>query len=262
MDMISVIHKEFSYAIRSGRVLLLLAGFLFFALLTPLMLKVVLPYVLANQVPGGVSSDMAHMMNMTQVEVVQSYMGDVFEIGTLLVAFTLCGLMASEIRESTMVFPLCAGKRFGWLLGAKLVVFGMLLTVVTLIALVSDYLYAGMLYGFALDVVPILFGGALQTVYFWFLLACLLFWGTMMQKPIAAGFMTLATGYGIHFMGGLLGIQTWTPSGLLVAANSLKPMLDVPLVRSLGITFVVCVLLIGGALWRLKWMEWNTRVTA
>jgi ABC-type transport system involved in multi-copper enzyme maturation permease subunit len=260
--MISVIRKEFTYAIRSGRFTLLVAGFLFFALLAPLMLKVVLPYVLASQVPGGVSTDMAHMMNMTQVEVVQSYMGDVFEIGTLIVSFTLCGLMASEIRDNTLVFSLCAGKRFGWLLGAKLMVFGTVLTIVTLISLIADYLYAGMLYGFALGMVPILYGGVLQAVYFWFLLACLLFWGTMMQKPIAAGFMTLATGYGIHFIGGLLDIQTWTPSGLLLAANRLEPILDLPLIRSLGITLAVCVFLVGAAHFRLKRMEWNTRTMA
>ena len=44
--------KELRYAIRSGRALILFASFLFFALLTPVMLKVVLPMVLSGQLAG------------------------------------------------------------------------------------------------------------------------------------------------------------------------------------------------------------------
>ena len=48
------IMKELRYVLRSGRILILFASFMFFALLTPVMLKIVLPMVLSGQFSGDV----------------------------------------------------------------------------------------------------------------------------------------------------------------------------------------------------------------
>jgi hypothetical protein len=121
--MISEIRKEVRYAMRGGRVIILLSSFMFFALLTPVMLKVVLPYVLSSQLAGETSQNISNIINMTQIGSIQSYMGDLFEIGTIIVAFTLCGMLASDIRDSTLVLP-CLRKANGWIVGAKMLVFG------------------------------------------------------------------------------------------------------------------------------------------
>ena len=98
--------KELRYALRSGRFLILAVGFAFFSMLTPVMMKLVLPGVMKSQMPGMTDEAMTQMFKMTQLGCIQSYMGDVFEIGTMLVAFTLCGLMAQEIKDNTLVLPL------------------------------------------------------------------------------------------------------------------------------------------------------------
>jgi ABC-2 type transport system permease protein len=255
----SEIQKELRHTLRSGRFIILLAGFLFFALLTPVMLKIVLPQVLASQTSRELSAEISNMMNMTQIGCIQSYMGDVFEIGTIIIAFTLCGLTALEIRENRWVLPLCAGKQFGPMLGAKLLVFGAALITIPIIALLADYSYSGILFGFEVGVMPVLYGGLLQGIYMLFLLACLIMWGVLMKKPVPAGFMTLATAFGIHFSSSLLKIYEWTPSGLLAHANMLTPSLDLTLFVPLGITIVLIVLMMLIALLRLKRMEWNTR---
>jgi hypothetical protein len=253
--------KELRYALRSGRVLILLASFLFFALLTPVMLKVVLPQLLSSRFAGDAPQDVSDMMNLTQFGCIQSYMGDVFELGSIIIAFTLCGLTASEIRGNTWVLPLCAGKRFGRMLFAKLLVFGALLTTVPVLALLADYAYSGFLFGFEVGIVPILYGGLLQGIYMLFLLSCLLMWGAFMKKPIPAGFLTLATAYGIHFISSLLSVQEWTPSGLLLEAQSLTPAAASSLLVSLAVTILLIVLMAVLTLSRLRRMEWNTRNT-
>ena len=122
--------KELRYARRSGRVLILFASFLFFALLTPVILKVVLPMVLSGQLAGEASQGISGLTDMTQLDCIRNYMADVLQIGTIIIAFTLCGLTASEIRDNTWVLPLCAGKRFGRMVGAKLLVFGVLMVLI------------------------------------------------------------------------------------------------------------------------------------
>jgi ABC-type transport system involved in multi-copper enzyme maturation permease subunit len=157
--------KELRYALRSGRILILLASFLFFALLTPVMLKVVLPMVLSSQLSGEASQAISGLTDMTQLDCIRNYMDDVLQIGTIIIAFTLCGLTASEIRENTWVLPLCAGKRFGRMIAAKLLVLGALMVVIPTLALLADYAYSGLLFGFEIGILPIVYGGLLQGIY-------------------------------------------------------------------------------------------------
>lgn len=253
------IMKELRYALRSGRILILFASFLFFALLTPVMLKIVLPMVLSGQFSGDVPQAIGGLTDMTQLDCIRNYMEDVLQIGTIIIAFTLCGLTASEIRDNTWVLPLCSGKRFERMIGAKLLVFGSLLILVPIIALFADYGYSGILYGFEIGLLPILFSGLLQGIYVLFLLSCLMMWGVLLKRPIPAGFMTLAVAFGIHFVSSLLRFEEWTPSGLLAHADRLTPTLDSALFIPLVMTVILIVLMLALTLSRLKCMEWNTR---
>ncbi|HEY8500517.1 MAG TPA: hypothetical protein VIL89_07860 [Clostridia bacterium] len=251
--------KELRYALRSGRILILFASFMFFALLTPVMLKIVIPMILSGQFSGDVQQAIGGLTDMTQLDCIRNYMDDVLQIGTIIIAFTLCGLTASEIRDNTWVLPICAGKRFGRMIGAKLLVFGTLLILVPILALLADYGYSGILYGFEIGFLPILYGGLLQGIYMLFLLSCLMMWGVLLKRPIPAGFMTLAAAFGIHFISSLLRFEEWTPSGLLAHANRLTPTLDSALLIPLVMTVLLIVFMLILTLSRLKQMEWNTR---
>ncbi|MFA5635485.1 MAG: hypothetical protein WC977_06220 [Anaerovoracaceae bacterium] len=255
--MMREIIKEIKFGLRSGKLLILLASFLFFALLTPVMLKFVLPGVLQSQ--GVPSEDLGGIMGMTQTACIQIYMNDVFEMGTILVAFTLCGLLAQEIRDNTLVLPLCSGRGFGPIIGAKLLVFGAALAGIPLLALIADYLYAGLLFSFEVELLFIIRGGILQGMYMVFLLCCVIMWGSALKRPIATGFLTLATAFGLHFAGGLLGIHGWLPSGLLLQAQRLGEATDQSLITSLTITTALSTAMFLIALWRMKNMEWNER---
>ncbi len=257
--MIKDISKELKYGLRNSRFLILLISFLFFALLTPVMMKVVLPEVLKSQFPGMTVQQLQGMMNMTQLGSVQSYMGDIFEIGSIIVAFSLCGLMAQEIKDNTLVMPLCSGKRFGGIIGAKMLVFGFVLVLVPLITLIIDYTYAGLLFSFDIGIRPIVRGGLLQGVYMVFLLACVVMWGTLVKRPVAAGFMTLATAFGLHFVGGLLDAHEYLPSGLLNEAQKLSETPASSLSKTLFITIGIIIAFMIITLTHLRSMEWNER---
>ncbi|MDW7658268.1 MAG: hypothetical protein SCM11_13960 [Bacillota bacterium] len=253
------IYKEIKYGLRNSRFLILMVGFLFFAILNPLMSKLVIPNIMKSQLPGLTDEAINEMLNLTQIGVIRAYMGDIFEIGSIIVAFTLCGLMAQEIKDNTLVLPLCSGKLFGSVVTAKLLVFGSVLVLSPTIALMVNYLYAGLLFSFDISLAPIIRGGLLQGVYMVFLLACLLLWGAIIKKPIAAGIMTLATGYGLSFIGSLLRIQTWLPSGLLNEAQLLDANASPKLLQTLSVTVVIILIMTSITWMRLKTMEWNER---
>lgn len=253
------IKKEILFGLRNSRFLILITGFLFFAVLTPVMTKVVLPVVLKSQFPGMTEQMLAEMLDMTQLGCVRSYMGDVFEIGSIIVAFTLCGLVAQEIKDNTLVLPLCAGRQFGSIIGAKILVFGTVLLLIPAIALIVDYMYAGLLFSFDIGIVPIIRSGLLQGVYMVFLLVCLIMWGSILKKPIAAGMLSVATVFGLNFAGGIFGIHAYLPSGLLAEAQLLAVVPAASLFKTLCINAGIILLLIAVTLLRLKNLEWNER---
>ena len=127
--------KELRYGTRNSRFLILAVSFLFYAFMTPVMIKVILPQVLKSQFPGMDETMLSQMIDMTQLGSLQAYISDIFELGSIVVAFILCGLLAQDIRENTMVMPLCAGKSFHGILLSKLIVFGGSLLIVPSLAL-------------------------------------------------------------------------------------------------------------------------------
>jgi ABC-type transport system involved in multi-copper enzyme maturation permease subunit len=257
--MMQVIKKEIQYGLRSYRFIILLVGFLFFAMLNPVMSKFIMPEVMKSQMPGLTEEVMAQMMATTQLGVMRTYMGDVFEIVSLLVAFSLCGLIAQEVKDNTLVLPLCSGKRFGAIVFAKIAVFGTTLIVIPVIAALLGFAYSGVLYTFDLTIGPVIRAGLLQGVFMVFVVALLVMWGAIIKKPIAAGFVTLATVFGLHFVGNALGISTYLPSGLLEEAALFAVIPASSLWQTLGITVGIILMLSAAALWRLKSMEWNER---
>lgn len=255
--MLHYIKKEVDYGIRSGKFLVLLAGFLFFALLTPVMLRYVLPGVLSGQ--GVPPQELSEMQALTQADCIHIYMNDVFEMGTILVVFTLCGLMAQEIRSHTLVLPLCAGKRYAGVIFGKLAAFGSSLLLILPAALVVNALYSGLLFTFDTAVAPIIRAGSLQGVYMCFLLSCAVAWGSVVKKSVPAGFLTLATGYGLHVAGSLFSLHAWLPSGLLVEAQRLAedPGPQLPLTLAVTVAGIL-----GLSVWtwaNLKRIDWNRR---
>lgn len=257
--MIREILKEIKYGLRNSRFLILAASFLFFAVLTPVMMKVILPEVLKGQFPQMSEQELSGMMGMTQLDVIRSYMGDVFEVGSVIVAFTLCGLLAQEIKDNTLVMPLCSGKRFGVVFGVKMLVFGAALILALSISLIINFVYSGLLFSFDIGLMPIIRGGLLQGIFMVFLLSGLMMWGALIKKPIAAGFMTLATVYGLHITASAFNFPEYVPSGLLAEASKLSETPAASLIKTLCITGIMICIFAAATLICLKKMEWNER---
>ena len=255
--MMQDIRKELRFGIRSYRFLILFVAFLFFALMDPIMTKFIVPEIMKSQM--GVSPDMmAQLVDTTQTGVMRAYMGDIFELISIVIVFSLCGLMAQEIKENTLVLPICSGKRFGSIACAKIIVFGAAVMLASVLAVMANYAYTGVLFSFDVLFGPVLRAGGLIGLYMVFLLAMLVMWGALFKKPLVAGFVTLASAYMLHFAGGALGIQTYLPSGLFAEAQLLSAPSGT-LIQTLMITLLGILALIAITLSRLKKLEWNER---
>jgi hypothetical protein len=251
--------KEIKVGIRSGRFLILLVSLVFYGLLTPIMLTVILPKALTSQFQGEDVSALLNAMGTDQIATMASYVGDVYEIGTLLVTFVLCGLIAQEIKENTLVLPLCAGSKYHEIIGAKALVYSIFLLAAAILALGADYVYSGLIINFEVGMGAVVTSMALQGLYFSYLVVCVMMWGSLTKSPIAAGFLTLGATFGVQFVAGLLQKSSWVPSGLMTEAANFSGTPSDNLLVTIGITFFIIMMMLAIAQVRLGKLEWNGR---
>ena len=256
MDIKATMKKEILEGLRNYRFLILFIGVLFFAIFDPLMNKLVLPEVLKSQFPNMPEEVMRDMLVTTQVANIRGYMGSVYQISTLIVSFTLSGIIAQEISGKTLIFPVSTGKRYDEILLSKFTVFGGFLFLATTLSALINYGYAGALFGFDLpSVLPALRAGALQGLYMLYVVALLIFIGSLARKPIAAGMLTLLAAYGTRILGSVFSLHRYLPSGLLEEAELLAAAPSPTLWGSLASTLALVVVLYGLTIIRLTNLE-------
>ena len=257
------IRKEFLYSMRNSRFLIIAAAFMFLGLLTPIMLKVILPMIFSSQFPGMDESMIEQMVDMSQRGSLQGFFNDLFEMGTIIAVFTLCGLLAQELKDNTLVIPLCSGKSFSHIVSAKMIVFSIIVTASTTAAASVSYLYSGLLFDFDIGYLPLLQASLLHSLYLIFILSCIIFVGSITSKPIATGVTTLVISYGTYGIGSLLDINKWLPSGLIIQTQSLAAgtgtSLDSDFALTLVITAAIIILFTALSIFRLRTMEHNRR---
>lgn len=257
------IRKEFLYSMRNSRFLIIAAAFMFLGLLTPIMLKVILPMIFSSQFPGMDETMIEQMIDMSQRGSLQGFFNDLFEMGTIIAVFTLCGLLAQELKDNTLVIPLCSGKSFSHIVCAKMIVFSIIVTASTTAAASVSYLYSGLLFDFDIGYLPLLQASLLHSLYLIFILSCIIFVGSITSKPIATGVTTLVISYGTYGIGSLLDINKWLPSGLIIQTQSLAAgtgtSLDADFALTLVITAAIVLLFTALSIFRLRTMEHNRR---
>ncbi len=256
MDIKAILKKEVLEGLRNYRFLILFIGILFFAIFDPLMNKLVLPEVLKSQFPNMPEEIMREMLITTQVASIRGYMNSVYQISTLIIAFTLSGIIAQEISGKTLILPVCAGKRYEEMLVAKGSVYGGFLLLATTISALINYGYAGVLFGFDLpSILPALRAGVLQGFYMLYVVFLLIFIGALTRKPITAGMLTLLAAYGTRVLGGIFNLHRYLPSGLLVEAELLAVAPSFTLWGSLISTLTIVIVLYGLTIIRLTNLE-------
>lgn len=240
----SNIRKEIIEGIRTYRFLIIFAAFLFFALLDPVLNKLILPSILKSQFAGIDEGMLSQMVISTQVDCVRGYLSDTFEITTLIVTLVLAACIAGEIKNRTLIFPLCSGKKFLSLVLSKLAVYGTVIILSSTASVLIDYYYAGMLFGFELVTIQyVLLAGLSLGLYFVFVFSCVMLFGSLVSRSIAAGLLALVPAYGISIVLPMFGIEKFSPAGLLTIGAQMSAGMGNDLLLPVGITAGVILVL-------------------
>jgi len=187
----SYFKKEIMESIRQYRYVTLGVGILIFAILDPLMLKL-LPTILKNQFPGDISS----LFNITPSSAVANYIKDLVNIGNLFVIFTLGGILSEEIYGQKLVFPYSRGSKPAGIVLAKIIHYILSVTIFTFLGFLIAYYYIGILIsGDMPTLTSVMKSATLLSFYFGFNVVLVVLLSSLVKKGIGASFIVLLSNF-------------------------------------------------------------------
>ena len=241
--------KEILESVRTNKYLILFIGIVFWALLDPLMLKL-LPLLMKNYLPP----DIAVMFStFTRDTAFQTFLNDLFQIGTLFIAFTLMGLLSNEVSLKKLVFPYSRGANPAGVVLAKYIHYTVTISLFILIAFLTNYFYINRLFTDGiLSIGIVLKSSLLYILYYSVLLSILLYLSSLLKRGIIAGITVLVLGYTLSIFNQFKVVRAYLPNYLLLKAADIGYIFDNSLISTVIISFCIIILLVFFSILRMK----------
>jgi ABC-2 type transport system permease protein len=240
--------KEILEATRTNKYLILFVGSVFWALMAPLMLKL-LPLLLKSM-PIDIS---AVFENFNRDAAYLSFLGDFFEIGTIFFAFTLMGIISNEVYYKRLVFPYSSGADTTGMILAKYIHYGLTFSIFILIGFITNYFYTSKLFEGGILAIGIVIKSAfLYMIYYAFLLALLIFLSSLFRRGIIAGITVILLGYTLSIFNQVTMIRAYLPNYLLYKAADIGNIFDSTLIPTIIISVILIAALIFFSILRVK----------
>ena len=241
--------KEIVEAIRTNKYLILFIGTIFWALLDPLVLKL-LPMLLKNYMPPDL---VGLFSTFTRDVAFQTFLKDLFQIGTLFIVFTLMGLLSNEVSLKKLVFPYSRGANPAGVVLAKYIHYVVTISFFILIAFLTNYFYINRLFtGGMLSIEIALKSSLLYMLYYCVLLSILLFFSSLFKRGLIAGITVLVLGFSLSIFNQFKIIRAYLPNYLLLKAADIGYIFDNSLISTVIISFCIIILLVFLSILRMK----------
>jgi len=233
--------KEIKESIRNHKYLILAVGFIFWALLDPLMLKL-LPLLLKNYMPVDVS---VLFSTFTRDTAFQTFLKDLFQIGSLFIIFTLMGIISNEVYSKNLVFPYSRGLKPAGMVIAKYIHYLITISLFILIAFLTNYFYIIRLFsGGLLSISNVFKSSLLYILYYAVLLSFLLYLSSLFKRSIIPGIITIVFAYSLSILNQFKTIRSYFPNYLFLKAADIKNIFDSTLIPTVIISFCIIILLV------------------
>lgn len=240
--------KEILESVRTNKYLILFVGTIFWALMVPLMLK--LMPLLFKSLPFDLSAVFA---DFNRDAAFMSFLGDFFEVGTLFFALTLMGIVSNEVYYKRLVFPYSSGADPTGMILAKYIHYSLTFSVFILIAFLTNYFYTNRLFeGGILGIGIVIRSALLYILYYAVLLSLLIFLSSLFRRGLIAGITVIVLGYTLSIFNQITRIRAYLPNYLLFKAADIGNVFDSTLIPTLIISMILIIVFIFFSIQRLK----------
>lgn len=208
--------KEIIEAIRQYKYLIIIISLLFFAIADPIMLKA-LPSILK----GETNMNLASLFKVNRQMALQNYIKDLFQIGNIIIVFTLSGIVGKEIYEEKLVFPYSKGVTPIGIILSKALNYIIFTTVITFLGFIINSYYAGILFKDN----GVVFSGVMKSalcisLFYIFNIIFTEFISSLFKKSMASGIIVLFINYFMLAFKSLKSFYNYLPVKFIDIANT------------------------------------------
>jgi len=249
---ISFFKKEILESVRTYRLFIMLAAFILFGIISPLLAKMIPDLVNGSDLGNGM---VLQMPEPTAMDAWGQFFKNIGQLGVLVLVIVFCGIMAAELNKGTLVNVLTKGMRRSTVVISKFTVAAIIWTISYVLSLAVTYGYIIYYWGNAK-----ISNGLLAFAGPWIfgiLLISVLIFGGICFKNILGSLLSAA---GVIIVLSLINIapkvQKYNPISLSGNSVSLLNGQSVPgdMIPALVICLaVICVLVAG------SWVVFNRR---
>lgn len=247
------VKKEMIESWRQYRYLVLGIGFILFAILDPVMLKM-LPYLMKSQIPPELASVIS--LNFSPLQAVQNYLNDLVEIVPIFTLLGMMGIFADELREQRLVLPYSRGARASGMVLAKYVHYALFIVCAILLGFLLNMFYANILFaGDKVAIGEMLLSALLYCIFYLFTVAFLFWMSSLVRRGIVAALTVLISTYLSAFLAGIQSIGRWIPYSLTSQAHQIGQVDGSVAVQTSMIACAAIVILLWLTIRRMKTVE-------
>lgn len=243
--------KEVLESLRQYRYLVLIIGIFFFAILDPIMYKL-LPDILKSQLSSDKNTlnALSALFNPSVKVILQNFNKDLFQIGNLVVVFTLCGTFSEEISTKKFVFPYAKGA-FPWEITlAKLIHYTIVISLIVICGYLLDYYYANLLFkGGTVKLYRVFVASFLICIYYIFNIILTMFFSSIAKKGIISGIVVLGISYLSALLNGIKQISIFSPYNLVATASGFKAT---NINETIAVVIIYCIILVIATMLRME----------
>jgi len=241
-----LLKKELREHLKTYKLLIVVAVFLFFGLGTPLMFHY-LPSLMETTGEMKIT-----VPDFTATDVVNEYFGTITQIGLLVVLLVAMGSVARERERGTAMMTLSKPVGHGAFVVSKLAALSIIFGLGIVLGAIACYFYTGILFG-ELDASSFLIANLLIGLFFLVCIAVTLMCSTLFRSQLAAGGLALVMLLGLWVFSLAGSLETYAPMGVIGWGQRVVAELGNSAWGSLGISLglvAVCTVLAWQALLR------------
>lgn len=207
--------KEIMEAKRQYKYIILAVGIIAFAIFDPVMLKLI-PKIFEKQLQG----DLSLLIVSSPTAAINNYIKSLFQIGSLFIVFSFASTLNEEINEEKLVFPYSKGSKPIGIVLAKIIHNTVVVTILTFIGFLTCSYYGGiLLQGEKVALSGVMNSALLMSVYYFFSIALVTLFSSLVKKGIIAGFITVMIIFLSAAFVNLSAIGKFVPYKLVEGAN-------------------------------------------
>ncbi|MDX9690910.1 MAG: hypothetical protein RBT45_00545 [Acholeplasmataceae bacterium] len=237
-------YKDLLDGLRNQKFLILTIGFIFMSIMTPLMMRYILPELLYKEMMNLTEEEIRNLIDFSQHGVLASFSNDLHEFGLLFIAFTLGSLIPVEIKNHHLIFFKTSQKKYQTMVFSKWIVYSCFILLINFISFLIDYLYSGLLFSFEVHLSTILWSSLLYNLY-WLMVVSFVIWiGTMTKNAVGTGLIVFLGTLILGSILNLLRIKQFTPYELIDVAQTFTSINAMNLIIPVCVTIFMTIIML------------------